>query len=216
MKVNQVKQKLNKTEWDLFNPIPIFKYNNMIKDIDVESLDNPYIQVVWEDYADNFTQERIKSVKSYFQKKYNSTNVNVVTKLKLEDSSQQTIDVSVNIMDRNYQLELIKNLLEQKGYDEFYDKIINIDSIVENKMLVNDTDLTPFKKWYIKKIEFSNFLSYGENQVLDFDKYNGITVIESVPSNFGGKCVRYDTEVEIEFNIDDIIKKLGFLPNELT
>jgi DNA repair exonuclease SbcCD ATPase subunit len=189
MKVIQDKQSHNKKVWDLFNPIPEFKYNNMIKDIDVESLDNPYIQVIWEDYGDNFTQERIKSVKSYFQKKYNSNNVNVVTKLKSEDSVQQTIDVSVNIMDRNYQMELIKSLLEQKGYDKYYDNIINIDSIVENRMLANDSDLTPFKKWYIKRIEFSNFLSYGENQVLDFDKCNGITVVESDPPNFGGKTV---------------------------
>jgi DNA repair exonuclease SbcCD ATPase subunit len=189
MKVIQDKQNHNKKVWDLFNPIPEFKYNNMIKDIDIESLDNPYIQVIWEDYGDNFTQERIKSVKSYFQKKYNSNNVNVVTKLKSEDSVQQTIDVSVNIMDRNYQMELIKSLLEQKGYDKYYDNIINIDSIVENRMLASDADLTPFKKWYIKRIEFSNFLSYGENQVLDFDKCNGITVVESDPPNFGGKTV---------------------------
>jgi DNA repair exonuclease SbcCD ATPase subunit len=32
-------------------------------------------------------------------------------------------------------------------------------------------------------------LSYGENQRLDFDKCNGITVIESNPPNFGGKTV---------------------------
>ena len=45
------------------------------------------------------------------------------------------------------------------------------------------------KKWFIKKIEFSNFLSYGENQVIDFTKCDGITVIESNPPNFGGKTV---------------------------
>lgn len=189
MKVFQDKQNNNKKVWDLFNPIPEFNYNMMNKDIDIELLDNPYIQVIWEDYGDNFTQERIKSVKSYFQKKYNSTNVNVVTKLKTEDSQQQTIDVSINIMDRNYQMELIKSLLEQKGYEKYYDKVIGIDSKVENIMLSDDSDLTPFKKWYIKRIEFSNFLSYGENQVLDFDKCNGITVVESDPPNFGGKTV---------------------------
>jgi hypothetical protein len=36
---------------------------------------------------------------------------------------------------------------------------------------------------------FSNFLSYGENQVLDFEKCGGITVVESDPPNFGGKTV---------------------------
>jgi hypothetical protein len=40
-------------------------------------------------------------------------------------------------------------------------------------------------------------------------------VIESNPANFGGKCIRYDTNIEIEFDVDYIINKLGFLPDEL-
>ena len=176
-------------KWDLFNPIPNFNYNHMSKKLDIESLENPYVQVIWEDTPENFTQERIKSVKQYFMKKYVSTNVNVITKVKTSDEVQQTIDVAVNIMDKNYQNELIKSLLESKGLDNHFDDIMNIDVAVENKMVSEDNDVSPFKRWYIKKIEFSNFLSYGESQVLDFDKCNGITVVESNPPNFGGKTV---------------------------
>ena len=176
-------------KWDLFNPIPEFNYKHMAKKLDLTTLENPYIQVIWEDTPENFTQERIKSVKQYFQKKYNSTNINVITKVKTTEETQQTIDVSVNIMDKNYQKELIKSLLESKGQDQYYDQVMNIDSAVENRMLANEVEVTPFKRWYIKKIEFSNFLSYGENQVIDFDKCNGITVVESDPPNFGGKTV---------------------------
>jgi len=176
-------------EWDLFNPIPNFNYNHMSKNIDIESLENPYVQVIWEDTPENFTQERIKSVKQYFMKKYVSSNVNVITKVKTSEDVQQTIDVAVNIMDKNYQKELIKNLLVTKGLDNHFDDIMNIDVAVENKMLSEDNEVSPFKRWYIKKVEFSNFLSYGENQVLDFDKCNGITVVESNPPNFGGKTV---------------------------
>jgi DNA repair exonuclease SbcCD ATPase subunit len=175
--------------WDLFNPIPDFNYKRMPTNLDVTLLENPYIQVVWEDTPENFTQERIKSVKQYFQKKYSSTNINVITKVKTTDDTQQTIDVAVNIMDKNYQNELIRSLLESKGQDQYYDQVMNIDLAVENRMLINEVEITPFKRWYIKKIEFSNFLSYGENQVIDFDKCNGITVVESDPPNFGGKTV---------------------------
>jgi len=176
-------------KWDLFNPIPNFNYNYMSKKLDIESLENPYVQVIWEDTPENFTQERIKSVKQYFMKKYVSSNVNVITKVKTSDEVQQTIDVAVNIMDKNYQKELIKSLLESKGLDTHFDDIMNIDIAVENKMVSEDDDVSPFKRWYIKKIEFSNFLSYGESQVLDFDKCSGITVVESNPPNFGGKTV---------------------------
>ena len=159
----------------------------MTHKLDVSKLENPYIQVVWEDTAENFTQERIKSVRTYFSKKYNSTNINVLTKVKTSGDVKQTVDVSFNIMDRNYQIELMKELLKQKGQDNIFDDVIKLDTAVENKM--TSQEVTAFKKWYIKKIEFSNFLSYGENQVLDFDQCNGITVVESDPPNFGGKTV---------------------------
>ena len=159
----------------------------MTHKLDVTKLENPYIQVVWEDTAENFTQERVKSIRSYFSKKYNSTNVNVLTKVKTTEDVQQTVDVSVNIMDRNYQLELLKELLKQKGQEKLYDDITKLDNVVESKL--SSEDIQAFKKWYIKKIEFSNFLSYGENQVLDFEKCNGISVVESNPPNFGGKTV---------------------------
>jgi DNA repair exonuclease SbcCD ATPase subunit len=159
----------------------------MTHKLDVSKLENPYIQVVWEDTAENFTQERIKSVRTYFSKKYNSTNVNVLTKVKTSSDVKQTVDVSFNIMDRNYQIELMKEIIKQKGQDNLFDDIIKLDTAVENKMV--SQEVTAFKKWYIKKIEFSNFLSYGENQVLDFDQCNGITVVESDPPNFGGKTV---------------------------
>jgi len=177
-------------KWDLFNPYPTYNYTNMPNNIDTSILENPYIQVIWEDTPENFTQERIKSVKQYFMKKYSSTNINVITKVKTsDDDSMQTIDVSVNIMDKNYQKELVKSYLESKGQDQYFDQLMNIDLAVENRMLANEVEVTPFKRWYIKKIEFSNFLSYGQNQVIDFEKCNGITVVESNPPNFGGKTV---------------------------
>ena len=176
-------------KWDLFNPKPEFNTKTMAHKLDVSTLDNPYIQVIWEDTPENFTQERIKSVKQYFQKKYASNNINVITKVKTTDDVQQTIDVSVNIMDKNYQRELVRSLVEAKGHGNLLDSVMNIDSAVESRMITDEVEISPFKKWYIKKIEFSNFLSYGENQVIDFEKCNGITVVESDPPNFGGKTV---------------------------
>ena len=174
---------------DLFNPPPTFEYKKMSHKLDTDTLENPYIQVVWEDYAENITQEKIKSVRHYFQKKYLSSNVNVITKTKTSEETVQSVDISFNILDKNYQLELVKSYLKSKNNDNLYDEIYNLDGIVDNKILMNESEVTPFKRWYIKKIEFSNFLSYGENQVVDFTKCDGITVIESNPPNFGGKTV---------------------------
>jgi DNA repair exonuclease SbcCD ATPase subunit len=175
---------------DLFNPPKTFNYNIMIKDLEFSRFENPSIQVVWEDISENFTQDKIKSVKHYFQKKYGSTNVNVITKVKnIQEDTMQSVDVSINIMDTNYQTDLLKQFLKSKGYENRVDEVMSINRMVENKMSESEEENSSFKKWYIKNIEFSNFLSYGENQRIDFDKCNGITVVESNPPNFGGKTV---------------------------
>jgi DNA repair exonuclease SbcCD ATPase subunit len=175
---------------DLFNPPKLYNYNIMIKNLDFSKFENPSIQVVWEDVQENFTQDKIKSVKHYFQKKYNTTNVNVLTKVKnVDQDTMQTVDVSVNITDANYQVDLLKRFLESKGYDKNLDQILELNRTVEHKMEEGDVDIPQFKKWYIRNIEFSNFLSYGENQYLNFDELNGLIVVESDPPNFGGKTV---------------------------
>ena len=161
----------------------------MTEEVTLTTLDNPYVQVVWEDYAENFTQEKIKSVRHYFQKKYETTNVNVITKTKVDKETTHNVDISFNILDKNYQQELAKQYLENKNLTDYLDKVLAIDSAVDNKMSLNDDEAQPFKRWFIKNIEFSNFLSYGENQKIDFDKCSGISVVESNPPNFGGKTV---------------------------
>ena len=175
---------------DLFNPPKDLNYTNMTHNLDVTTLENPYVQVVWEDTPENFTQERIKRVKSYFEQKYKSKNINVVTKVKSSEDVMQSVDVSMNILDENYQRELIvKHLENGEQTQEVKEKVLELDSVVERKIAAEKTEVTSFKKWYIKKIKFSNFLSFGDNQVLDFDKVKGIATVESNPPNFGGKTV---------------------------
>jgi DNA repair exonuclease SbcCD ATPase subunit len=174
---------------DLFNQPIEFNYDYMNHDLKVDTFENPYIQVVWEDTPDNFTQERIKRVRAYFEKKYNSKNVNVVTKVKVSDDEVQSVDVSMNILDENFQKDLITKYLKIHELSDDEKDILEFNEVVENKVSADKSDITPFKKWYINKIEFSNFLSFGDNQVLDFDKVKGITAVESNPPNFGGKTV---------------------------
>ena len=184
------KQIQPQNQLDLFKETKTFNYQIMIKDLDFSKFINPTIQVVWEDLPENFTQDKIKSVKHYFSKKYNTTNVNVLTRAKVTNTEEnQSIDVSMNIADTNYQLGLIKQYLESKNLSNYSEDVLKINKIVENKLLEISDETTQFKKWYIKNIEFSNFLSYGENQKLDFEKLNGLIVVESDPPNFGGKTV---------------------------
>jgi DNA repair exonuclease SbcCD ATPase subunit len=150
---------------------------------------NPFIKVEWEDVPENLTQERIKRVKTYFQTKYNSTNVKIVTKVisNLANTKLKSLEASDNILDPQYQKNLVKDFMSENSINIKWDLINRLDDKVNSEIDKLNQNKVRYNKWFIKKVEFSNFLSYGENNVIEFTDLDGITVIESTPRNFGGK-----------------------------
>lgn len=150
---------------------------------------NPYIKVTWQDTPENFTSEKISRVKSYFQKKYNSKHVQIVTKVvsNTEQTKLKSLDITENISDSEYQKTLMKDFIEENGIEVKWELIDRLDNKVNEELLRQNGSKIRYNKWYVKKIEFSNFLSYGQNNVIDFTDLPGITVVESTPKNFGGK-----------------------------
>ena len=150
---------------------------------------NPFIKVTWDDVPENFTPEKIRRVKSYFQDKYKTKNIQVITKslTNTSDINLESLEASDSILDHQYQKKLMKDFIKENDLQtkwELVDRLdnkvnVSIDKLNENKVRYN--------KWYIKKIEFSNFLSFGDDNVIDYTTLDGITVIESTPKNFGGK-----------------------------
>jgi hypothetical protein len=125
-------------------------------------------------------------VKSYFEKKYNAKTVQVITKTltNVNQTRLESLEASDNILDHQYQKKLMKDFLSDNNIvikEELMERLDNkvntqIDKLNENKVRYN--------KWFIKRVEFSNFLSFGDNNVIDFSGLDGITVIESTPKNF--------------------------------
>lgn len=150
---------------------------------------NPFIKVEWEDTPENLTQERIKRVKSYFEKKYNSTNIKIVTKVVSNDLNTQlrTLEASDNILDPQHQKNIVKEFVAENDINVKWDLLNRLDDKVNSEIDKLNQNKVRYNKWYIKKLEFSNFLSFGENNTIDFTDLDGITVIESTPRNFGGK-----------------------------
>ena len=150
---------------------------------------NPIIKVTWEDVPQNFTKERIRSIRTYFQNKYNSKNIKIITKSLISTNSTtlKSLEVSENITDYQYQKKLIKEFIKQNELELDMGKIDRLDNKVNEEIDKLNANKVKYNKWFIKKIEFSNFLSFGQNNVIDFEDLDGITVIESTPKNFGGK-----------------------------
>jgi DNA repair exonuclease SbcCD ATPase subunit len=149
----------------------------------------PFIKVEWEDTPENLTQERIKRVKEYFKKKYNAADVKIVTNTTSNDSTTKlkSLEVSDNILDHQYQKKLVKEFITENKIDIKWEMIDRLDNRVNGEIDKISQSKVRYNKWYIRKIEFSNFLSFGDDNVINFDELDGITTIESDPKNFGGK-----------------------------
>ena len=158
--------------------------------MEIDKLENPFIKVTWDDIPENFTQERIKRVRSYFQNKYNSKNVTVLTRAIDRNSGDELdIDLDQNVMDTTYQRNLMSQFVMANDMGVDINLIKRLDDKV-NAKIADEVEIdTKYKRVYVKKIKFSNFLSFGDNNVLDVEKLGGITVIDSNPPNFGGKSV---------------------------
>lgn len=152
---------------------------------------NPIIKVTWEDVPQNFTKERIRSVRAYFQNKYNSKNIKIITKslINTNSTSLKSLEVSENITDYQYQKKLIKEFIKENDLVLDLNKIDRLDNKVNEEIDKLNVNKVKYNKWFIKRIEFSNFLSFGQNNVINFEELDGITVIESTPKNFGGKTI---------------------------
>ena len=158
--------------------------------MDIDKLENPFIKVTWEDIPENFTQEKIKRVRSYFQRKYKSKNVTLLTKsIDRDATGELDIDIEENVMDTNYQKNLMEQFIKNNSIGVDLDLLKRLDDKVNSKMSDEINLNTRYKRVYIKKIKFSNFLSFGNDNILDVNSLGGITVIDSNPPNFGGKSV---------------------------
>ena len=158
--------------------------------MDIETLDNPFIKVTWEDIPENFTQEKIKRVRSYFKRKYNSKNVTVLTKvIDKNNSDDLDIDIEQNVMDTSYQKDLMEQFVKVNDITVDIDLLKRMDDKVNSKTDDEMSTNTKYKRVFVRNIKFSNFLSFGNDNMINLSDLGGITVIDSNPPNFGGKSV---------------------------
>ncbi len=161
----------------------------------IESADlydsNNQIKVIWEDTLDNHSTHKEKQIEKYFQNKYKTTKVKVIFKpISIKNSdvvAEGTADASEVILDENYQKQLIESYLKDQKIDIPMDYLMKLDNSVNVELEDYKEQTNRYKKFKIKQIQFSNFLSFGENNRIDFTDKLGITSVVSNPANFGGK-----------------------------
>ena len=143
---------------------------------------NARFLVSWKVSPYDFTKERENEIKSKFAAKYgiDRNHIKVVPEFILldPDGKELTVakDVITNIQDPSFQVKLFKEYLDInkiEGYD--FDFICNIDN--ELNALIDYNAYEKYCKYSIKWIKWSNFLSYGKDNFMDFTQFNGLTLL---------------------------------------
>jgi DNA repair exonuclease SbcCD ATPase subunit len=164
----------------------------MAKTLKKKKIEIPHkakIRVVWDDKPEHYTKERQKRINAYFSEKYNNNNVQVIFKPKKVDIEGTEVEMTVadNVMDTNYQRKLFKEWIKINSVDVDWERLLKLDDKVNNK-LAQDREIDyRYRNWFIKELEWSNFLSFGDGNKLSFQELEGITAVDSIPENMGGK-----------------------------
>ena len=180
---------------------------------------NPFIKVTWEDTPENFTPEKIRRVKSYFQDKYKTKSIQVITKSLVDKSNikLESLEASDNILDQQYQKNLMKDFIKENNITTKWELVDRLDNRVNGEIDKLNENKVRYNKWFVRKIQFSNFLSFGDNNEIDYTELDGITVIESSPKNFGGKSTSsVDLLMFLFFNSTTKTKTAGEIFNKFS
>ena len=150
------------------------------------------IKVYWDDQPHNYSREAKNRIKTYFATKYgvNKNNINVIYRPVRKTDKGDMVEITgagiENIMDISYQRALMKELIERDNKSVDFKRILALDERVNGELNI-DLNNIQHKSWAIKWIMIDNFLSFGEQNYVPFSRLNGLTIVNSIPANQGGK-----------------------------
>ena len=125
--------------------------------MEIDKLENPFIKVTWEDIPENFTQEKIKRVRTYFKNKYNSKNVTVLTRtIDRKSGEELDIDLEQNVMDMSYQRNLMSQFVMANDIMVDLELLKRLDDKVNAKIADEVENDTKYKRVYHKFHIFGN------------------------------------------------------------
>jgi DNA repair exonuclease SbcCD ATPase subunit len=150
------------------------------------------IKVYWDDKPENYSREAKNRIQKYFSKKYglDKNSIQVEYRPVRVGKNGKLIQIDgasiENIMDTAYQRELFKEWLTRNNKTVNIDRLYNLDDKVNGELNSEDDEIN-HKKWSIKWVTLNNFLSFGDDNFFPTSHFRGLTVVNSIPENQGGK-----------------------------
>ena len=180
------------------------------------------LRVVWKDTLENITKTNKNKILDKLVNTYNIPKKSIridtyaVTN-ELKDCEIIDDTFIDDVMKPDYQYKLIEEYGKLKGIKIDMSSIKKIDTEV-NDIIINEYEDTRFKSWYVNKLGFSNFLSYGENNIVDYRKLQGVTIVNGVSpyKNQAGKSTINDALMFLLFGQTTKTEKLSEVFNKHT
>lgn len=150
------------------------------------------VNIKWNVLPMDYSHEAEENIRVKFAKKYgiSKENINIEPQLIVKNSNGEDVvatnGILEDIQDPLYQQSLFKMYLDERGIENYdFDKILEIDNLINSK--INYELYESHRRYTIKWIKWSNFMSYGEENFFDFTSLSGLVLLTSNPANQGGK-----------------------------
>ena len=147
------------------------------------------VVIKWNVHQSNYSRELEKSIISLMAKKYNISEKNISVEVNYNTINETGIienNATQNIHDPKFQQELMKQFISINDIKDIdFEEILKIDSQINS--LIDYDSYDKSKKYTIKWVKWSNFLSYGPDNFFDFTKLNGLVLLNGEPANKSGK-----------------------------
>lgn len=153
---------------------------------------NAKVLIDWHTQPSNYSREKEANIIAKFSSKYGipKDNIKVNPKFVTVDSKGREVsltnDIVTNIQDPKFHQKLFVTFAEENKIEDFdFDGIVEIDGQINS--LINYDVYEKYKRYEVKWIRWSNFLSYGPDNFVDFTKLHGLVHLMGEPANQSGK-----------------------------
>lgn len=162
----------------------------MTKKIDIAQ--KTKVCLKWRVLPIDYSHEEEANIAVKFANKYGIPKENVTIEpifVKMSSDGKEvelTNEAIHNIQDPAFQQQLFKEFIKERKIENIdFDKIVEIDKQINAN--INYDLYEKNKKYSIKWMKWSNFMSYGPDNYVDFSNFKGLIHLSSIPANQGGK-----------------------------
>lgn len=151
---------------------------------------NPEIKVKWSDLSSNVNKENEIKIRKYIKEKYGLNKIRIEKNpIYTSITDVKMVNEGIDINNTSVQREIFIEYLKQNKYEQdFIDEILKLDDIVNSRLDLKEH--VGSINWRVEKFWFDNFKSYGDGNIIDWDRVNGIIQIHG--ENQQGKTTILD------------------------